>query len=484
MQLEGDRLPFGDSRQRSRPARIAILLALIVGGVLLTRLVEAGQVEPLFLPTPTPTRTAFSYQEEGQAHFSAGDLERAIAAYQQAVSLTPNRPELWAELARIQTYSSALVATNDQERLRLQEAKASIDRAVELDDENSYAWAVHILVYDWLAGAAADEAERQGYYLIAEQSVSRATNLEGSGALVQAFDAELNVDQLNYAQAEDKINQAVALADGDGDQMDVHRVHGTVLESLGRYEQAIEAYQRALAQAPNFTFLHLRIGANYRRLGDADRAIQSFRQAALINSQLGIKDPIPHLAIGRTWLQEGEFITAARNVEAAVSIDPSSPTLLGFLGIAYFKARNYENAEDALQCAVLGCDVETQTWLLCSRLRVLDCTDDQLAEVEAQALQVDAAAAEQLYLELLCIGQGLEADQCDAQRMAELSPGVRGLTLGPETLEYYYTYGSVLAFAEECSEAEQIFQQLERGYSEDQIIMEIIEEGRLICPTS
>lgn len=482
MQLEGDRMPFGDRQQRSRPARIAVLLALIVGGVMLTRLVEAGQVEPLFLPTPTATRTAFSYQEEGQAHFSAGDLERAIAAYQQAVSLTPNQPELWANLARIQTYSSALMSTSDQERLRLQEAKAAIDRAVELDEENSYAWAIHILVYDWLAGAANDESERQAYYLTAEQSVSRATNLEGNQGLVQAFDAELAVDQLNYAQAEDKINQAVALPDGD--QMDVHRVHGTVLESLGFYEQAIAAYQRALAFAPNFTFLHLRIGANYRRLGDADSAIESFRQAALINSQLGIKDPIPHLAIGRTWLQEGEFITAARNVEAAVSIDPSSAELLGFLGIAYFKARNYENAEDALGCAVLGCDVQTQTWLLCSRLRVLDCTDEQLAEVEAQALQVDAEAAEQLYLELLCRGQGFSEEQCASERFTDLSGGVRGLTLGSTTLEYFYTYGSVLAFAEECSQAEQIFEQLEQGYSDDQIIMEIIEEGRTICPTS
>ncbi|MEE9216579.1 MAG: hypothetical protein V3U32_04010, partial [Anaerolineales bacterium] len=76
MQLKGDRMPFGDAGGGSRPVRILVLVGLIAGGIMLTRLVEAGRVEPLFLPTPTPTRTALSHKEEGVAHFSAGDLER------------------------------------------------------------------------------------------------------------------------------------------------------------------------------------------------------------------------------------------------------------------------------------------------------------------------------------------------------------------------------------------------------------------------
>ncbi len=48
--------------------------------------------------------------------------------------------------------------------------------------------------------------------------------------------------------------------------MDVHRVHAYVLESLGEYALAIEAYDRAIAITPNLTFLYLRAGAGYRRL--------------------------------------------------------------------------------------------------------------------------------------------------------------------------------------------------------------------------
>lgn len=475
-------MPFGETVQRSRPVRVAILIGLIAGGVLLTRLVETQRVKPLFLPTPTSTRTALSYQEEAEAHFSSGDLVKAIAAYQQAVSLAPGEALLWAKLARIQTYSSALTATPEEEWQRLQAAKASIDRAIELDDQDGFAWAIRILVYDWLASAIESvperQAERQDYVRVAEEAYNRAQFAEGSDTLALAFDAELQVDQQNYAQAEDEIGQAL---DSGGADMDVLRVHGIVLESTGHYQEAIEAYQQALTLAPNFTFLHLRIGANHRRLGHIEQALESFRKAALINAQLGVKDPIPHLAIGRTYLQDGEFITAARNVEAAVSLDPSSPQLLGFLGIAYFKARNYENAEDALRCAVNGCDVETQAWLLCTRLRVLDCTEADLSEVEAQAIGLDVSAAVQLYARLLCRGQGYTDEECDLHSLQDLSAGVSGLSLQDQTQEYYYTFGTVLAFAGECVDAGQIFDQLEQSYSTDSIIMDIVTDGRQRC---
>ena len=48
--------------------------------------------------------------------------------------------------------------------------------------------------------------------------------------------------------------------------MDVHRVNAYVLESLGEYALAIEAYDRAIAITPNLTFLYMYAGANYRRL--------------------------------------------------------------------------------------------------------------------------------------------------------------------------------------------------------------------------
>ena len=435
-------MPFA-GESRSRPVRVVLLLALIAGGVLLTRLVEAGRVKPLLLPTATPTRTALSFQEEGEAHFSAGDLEKSIEAYQQAARQEPDNAELWARLARIQTYSSALMPTSERRDVRLEQARASADRAVEVDPDSDLAWAIRALVYDWNAGVqAASSPLRDEYFTTAEFSISSAQRLNNENPLAQAFDAELKVDQLRYAEAIDKIQAALAL---DPNNLDVQRVYGTVLEGNGDYPGAIEAYQAAAELAPNLTFLYLRIGANYRRLGMVQEALDSFAKAERINLQLGIQDPIPYLAIGRTYLQDGEFFIAARNLEQAVLIDPGNPELLGFLGVIYFKARNYENAVDTLGCAVFGCDDADHAALLCETLQILD---------------------------------------CGGETQLPLAAGVIGLDLTDFSLEYYYTYGSVLAFSGECVTAEVVFEALESDYGQDPIVAAIVAEGRSLCAGS
>jgi hypothetical protein len=80
--------------------------------------------------------------------------------------------------------------------------------------------------------------------------------------------------------------------------------------------------------------------------------------------------------------------------------------------------------------------------------------------------------------------------ECDPQADAATLVGrqVTGLPLSSSSLEYYYTYGSALAFysgteayPDGCQRAETIFQQLMRIYGEDPIVAGIVEENRSIC---
>lgn len=73
MYLVDKRPDFRPSKPTSNPYRMLVLLFLILGSILLVRAVETGQVQPLFSPTLTPTRTALSYALEGETHFKAGD---------------------------------------------------------------------------------------------------------------------------------------------------------------------------------------------------------------------------------------------------------------------------------------------------------------------------------------------------------------------------------------------------------------------------
>jgi tetratricopeptide (TPR) repeat protein len=457
MRLTGDRLRLSRDGRPSNPWRLVALSVLITMGVLLLWLYETGRVQPLFLPTYTPTRTALSYAEEGTTYFSAGDLRGAIEAYQNAVQVDPGDARLWAELARIQAYSSALLTTADQRRARLAEARESADRAIDANPEDSFAHAIRTLAYDWSASGEQSiegQSRREEFLNAAQTAAARALQLDPGNGLALAFYAEVLVDQQKFAQAIDVATLAVAQADDqDPFSMDIHRVYATVLESDAQYRLAIEEYLRAAEIAPNFTYLYLLIGANYRQLRDIDHALEYFERAVRINEQIHVEDPTPYLAIGKTYLQQGEFFIAAINIEHALAIDSQNPDIYGRLGIVFFKARNYESAVVALQCAVDGCSQEVSRMLLCQY--VYDC---------------DSAADQ---------GQ-------------EYGVEVSGLSLGDDSLEYYYTYGSVLVyfrdtaeFPNACTDAERVFQQLLATYPEDSTVYGtvsgIVSENRSLC---
>lgn len=429
--------------------RLFFLIVMILGGVWLIRKVDQGEVKPLFLPTALPTRTSDSFVMEGDAHFTAGDMDAAILAYQEAVQVDANNAEVWSKLARIQTYSSALQTTDDDKRARLQEALASAEKAVELAPDDSTIHAIYAFALDWNANTTlVDEEQVKSYLLQAEQEANRALLLDGNNTLALAFYAEILVDQQKWTQAEINILQAL---EQDPTLMDVHRVYAYVLESFGKYNQAIQEYDTAIAIAPNLTFLHLRAGANYRRLAFGspneetarelyEKSLEYFEKAASINEQLGVRDPIPYLSISKTYSQLGEFFVAALNVQKALEYRPQDPDIYGQLGIIFFKARNYETSIFSLKCATRGCSGEDS-----------------------------------------CKGRGLAA-------CSEEEPGVEvsGQELSPSTVVYYYTYGSVLAALSRpkenyCPEAVDVLAEVKADFGSDPDIAGIVSAGEAIC---
>ncbi len=357
-------------RRRDEPNvyRMFFWVVLILGGAWLIRAVNSGDIKPLFEPTPTPTRFASSYALEGDAQFTAGKLDDSIIAYREAAKVDPNNALILAQLARIQIYSSAMLVKDETIKTRLEEGLNSAEQAVALAPDNSFVHAVYAFALDWNANPTliADQREIQRLLTKAEQEAVRALQLDNTNTLALAFYAEILVDQQKWTQAEQYIQQAL---NRDSSLMDIHRVHAYVLESLGEYALAIEAYDRAIAIAPNLTFLYLRAGANYRRLAfDSpneivqtelyEKSLEYFAQTARINEQLGVQDPVPYLSIARTYSQMGQFFIAIRNVQKTIEFQPDNPVFYGELGVLYHKNRNYETGILALKCAVRGCTAE------------------------------------------------------------------------------------------------------------------------------
>ena len=436
--LVGKQPSFRPAKAAFSPYRVMLLVILIFAGVWLIMGVERGQVRPLFLPTPTPTRTANSYILEADAYFRTGKLDDpdpalpappnpdAIDTYRRALDTDPNNASAWAELARIQTYSITMLSSDAERRARLAQALESINQAVALNPDDSSTHAVRAFVLDWNASyAAADEVD--DLLKEAEGEAVRAYQLDPQNALALAFYAEVLLDQQKWTQAEQYASQAIAL---NPNSMDAHRVYATVLESLGQYNSAIKEYLRASEINPNLTFLYVYIGRNYLRLKLYDRALEYYAKAANINEQLCVKNPLPNLEIAKTYTQQGEFFIASVNAEKALSYDPTNANTYGQLGTIMIKSRNYEGAMAALKCVVRGCTV---------------------AENEVGGVDVNP------------------------------------LALTNSTVAYYYySYGTVLAFLSRpsqnyCQEAMQVLGEVRVAFPEDDTLQLLLDDSEGIC---
>jgi tetratricopeptide (TPR) repeat protein len=437
--LSGKQMAFRQ-RRSSNSIILLVLLFLIVVSLYVLRSVWREEIISPFAPTAIPTRTTGSFSLEGETHFTAGDLNKAIAAYQQATQNDPNDALLWSELARIQSYSSATLATDLDRRQRMQEALNSIDTAVKLAPDTSSVHAIRAFILDWSAPVELAGDKSQQYLSDAEQAAVHAIQLNPNEALAQAYYAEILLDQQKWNQADQYITSALKL---DPNLMDVHRIRAIVQETLGNYAEAINEYKKAAAIYPNLTFLYLRIGVNYRQLRQYDEAMRWFEKAVTINKQLDVKDPLPYLAIAKTQSQVGDFFNAARNVKAALKLTPVNPDVYGSLGLVYFKSRNYETAIFALKCAVRGCDAKTS-----------------------------------------CMAGGKAESDCSGSDIPDNV--VTGMPLSSSTVVYYYTYGSVLAGMHRktqpyCEEAVQVLYEVRKQFANDTSVISIITPSEEIC---
>ncbi|HVN55804.1 MAG TPA: tetratricopeptide repeat protein [Anaerolineaceae bacterium] len=449
MQLTGRKPTFRKIKPRTNFYRALAMVCLIVAGIMLVQGVHAGTVKPLFSPTATPTRTFNSLEQEGDTYFKLGKLDCqegrrdcAIGVYQVATELDPQNAELWARLARIQTYSSNLLTTNEDKYRRRLEAQKSAQKALGLAADNSYVNAINAFVLDWLASIDLEEITPEmkvAWLNQAEKYALQATTLDPNNASALAFYAEILIDQQKWGRAQQFIQLAMARENPVDPQMDVHRVYGYVLENNGDYAASITEYKRAAELNPNLTFLYLDIGNKYRYLKNYDLALSWFEKATVINTNLGIKDPLPYLAIANTYAQHGDFFAAVLNVRKALDLNPTTPQVYAQLGEVYYKSRNYEGSIPALQCALEGCSAQ----------------------------------------------QSCQVRQCNEQTDPQIE--ITGMALNNSTVRFYVYYGSVLAGLykpsrpQYCTKAEEIFTRLHKQYGDDPTVMSIVKSGEEIC---
>lgn len=397
MYLQGRPLRLRKQGRRSSPFRVAVLVVLIAAGMWVLTLEDQGKVQPLFQATPVPTRVPQSFADEAEAQFAAGNLDEAADAYVQAVAIDPKNLDYRVALARIQIYAGQYEA-----------ALQSATDAMLIDSNNAKAKAIHAWALSWNVNYGC----RCQDISVAESAAQLAIALDTNYAPAHAYYSEILNDSSKWSQGYNEAEVALRL---DPNSLDAHRAMGYARESVGDYTGAIEAYKNALKFNPNLITLYLRIGLNYRALNPPDRenAIFYFSRANAIDPQ----NIEPYLYLSRTHYQNDELGTAIQYLEQALALDPDNPDIHGRLGLILFKRRNYEGAEPELRLAVEGGLVDL------AGNPLYDYDGNPLADLNGNPVEITPD-------NLLTVPKLPLA--------------------GSISLEYYYTYGNLLAFLREC----------------------------------
>jgi tetratricopeptide (TPR) repeat protein len=270
-------------------------------------------VPPLFIPTPTQTRSPASFVLEAESLFQVGRLAEAEASYLEAIAVNPKEVAYYIELARVRMfagmYSKAETAARD---------------ALVIDPDSALAHAVLGWSIDFQASQEQDAAIRSELLLTALTKTERAVELNPNLALVRAYYAEIIIDN-----------------------------------SIADYEKALESYQAAMQINPYLPRLHMDIGNMMRALGDMDGALQSYTRAVA----LAPTNTEPLTLIATLYAGIGEFGKASQYARDAVDLDPANPHLHGNLGRMYYHNNVYKEAIIQFELAIRGGQAEAGVWV-------------------------------------------------------------------------------------------------------------------------
>ena len=331
MYLRGNKWTMTRRTRRPRLWFVSLLVIAIIAMLYVDQVV-VPETGPLFVPTPTPTRSPESFLSQAEDAYRAGKIAQAIQAYKDAILADPVNPSSYVALARLQVYAG------DYE-----DAVVNAQNALLKNPNNPLAHAV----LGWALGF-------QEKYGEAEVEIKKALALDPNNALAYAYYAEILMTQNDYTLYDKAAEASKKSRDLDPTLLEAHRARGIVLLNTQNLEEAAQEFQAALAINKNIPDLNLYLGVTYKALGDYNQAQEALLAAYALNPT----DTVALTELSRAFFADGRFPQAAQYAEEAVKVNSADPRLHGNLGIIYYKLEDYGKAISTLALAVRGGSAE------------------------------------------------------------------------------------------------------------------------------
>jgi len=240
----------------------------------------------------------------GQAYLAQGRTGEAIASLERALALAP-------EVATIH-YN---LGTALQAQARSAEAAASYRCAIALAPNFAEAHAR-------LGNVLRDGGDRAA----AQACFRRAAEAQPGSTLGLVCLATALIEERQEAAAEDCLRSAVA---GDPRNSEAHHRLGDLLGRLGRFDEAIACFERAIDLDPRCPVAYFGL-VTCKQIREADRPLMA-RMAALVDdAALSRQDRANlHFALGKAFDDLAEYDAAMRHFDEANRIEAERLRLIG-----------------------------------------------------------------------------------------------------------------------------------------------------------
>ena len=329
------------------------------------------------------------YLQQGETLASEGLIEEALSRFEQALEAAPGNPEV------IEAVGRALLNLD-----RLEEAEASFLDALELDPE----WVAPLMglamvalrrdepfkIVHYLERAIEADPEYPDAYvelgryysIMGEPALAKATFARWTGRHPEDADMLINAgltafDADDHAQALEFFEKAIEAASSEEQKSGARTFRSNTLDMLGRYAEAVAAYEEVITETPDWWEAHANLGICHTRNGHPERAEAAFRRGledcpgspelrdelaahllaerknlreALRLSEEAValgRDEIRHLyTLGEVRLSLGDEAGAAEAYRVVLDLDPENPEAHLELGIMHEGRGEVAKAEE------------------------------------------------------------------------------------------------------------------------------------------
>jgi tetratricopeptide (TPR) repeat protein len=211
---------------------------------------------------------------------------------------------------------------------RVDEAKADLGKAMELDPNNSVALALQSII-------AVTQNEKEKALELAEKAVqSNPNSAEALIALSYAQQANFNLEgALTSLKEAVRVQPENALA---------WARLAELRESFGELGEALQAAHKAVELNPRIERTQMVLGFAYLLEVKTGQAKDAFEKAIELDSA----DPLPRLGLGLTKIRDGHLEEGTREIEIAASLDPDNALVRSYFGKAYYEEKREKKSSE------------------------------------------------------------------------------------------------------------------------------------------